>query len=206
MVWEWRGFVAGEWRGALPFPGLEAEDADGPREEREDLYLLAPGLAPARNLKLREGTRLELKVRVEEAPGGLERWEKVFAHDLPVPPWEARELAKRLLPGGRVPVRGLEYPSDVRRFVAATGFREAREQGVRKRLRRVYWRGAIAELGALELAPGGALAGAEVAPFTTLALESPERADVEALLHEVASPAGLRLLGYSAFLAGLAPG
>lgn len=182
MVWEWRCFAQGE-------PERLAETL----EEREDLYVLAEQLGHERNLKLRDGERVELKLRHERHESGDERWSKVFAHDLPVPPWEARELARALLPGGRVPVRPIRSASELLQFVHDVGLGAGRVIPVRKRLERSFRGGVQLERGALRCAG---------APYTTWAIEGYEREDLVRARTRLAPPPQPPM-GYAAFLAGL---
>lgn len=184
MGWEWRCFAPGE-----PEPELLAATS----EEREDVYLLAERLGPERNLKLREGERVELKLREDRHESGDELWAKVFAHDLPVPPWEARELARALLPGGRVPVRPIRSASELVQFVHDVGLGAGRLIPVRKRLERSFQEGVQRERGALVCAG---------VSYCTWALEGDERDDLVQARTRLAAPPHPPM-GYAAFLAGL---
>lgn len=191
-MWEWRVFARRLGEGEAL--------ASAAAQEREDIYVLAEGLASTWSLKLRGGERLEAKRRKERA-GELEDWEKLLSHALPVPPWEARRLARELTPVGRVPVRPLRSLAGVLDFLPASGLGPARSVCVRKRIRkRVDPAGSgLAEHTSLSVL------GRE---FESLALEGdPDwiRAERAALLAAGTLPDDARVCGYAEFLLGLAP-
>lgn len=103
--WEWRGWCAGPY--ALP-----------PGEEAQEVHLHAPRMFPEVRLVL-EGERLVCARREEAGPDRLEGWSRLQADELPLPPWRARELAKRLGPPGLVPVRELHDVGDLLRFLSS---------------------------------------------------------------------------------------
>lgn len=108
-MWEWRAFGTRFDASALLGP-------DASHERRTDTYVVAPELGGGRGLELRGGATLELKV-LREARRGVELWEKPVAHELELPPWRTRELARLLAPDAPVPVRPLRSLDDVTRLV-----------------------------------------------------------------------------------------
>ena len=78
--YEWRCFWVASETAAPSLSELlgqlgRAERAPAGLETRVDTYWLAPGLSPEKNLKLRDGARLELKLRVGTR-GPLAAWQK----------------------------------------------------------------------------------------------------------------------------------
>lgn len=191
MGWEWRAFAAG-------FPGVPHPDG-GETVVRTDLYLLAERLDPGASLKLRGATRLEYKARLGRQ-GEVEEWSKELCEELVVPPWVTRELARWLVPGGRVPVRPLRSEPDLLRFLADLGLGAPRSVAVAKRLRK----GVRPELPGVRLE----LAEVELPGFRgqSLALEAEDPATIEearaALAAAGALPADLVVGAYPSFLRG----
>lgn len=110
-MWRWRAFGS-----RFGVSALLGSSRPAGEERRADTYLVAPGLGAGRGLALRRGVTLELEVH-RESRGAVERWEEPFAHDLEVPPWRTRELARLLAPDAPVPVRPLRSLDDVARLV-----------------------------------------------------------------------------------------
>lgn len=185
--WEWRAFAP---RFELP------ADLDEPAvERRTDEYLLAPGLPATRGLKLRGGTRLELKL-LERPEGELERWSKVFSDPLPLEPWQGRVLARLLAPGAPVPVRPLPDRAAVLGFVRALRVGEPRVVAVSKTIS--GWLlddGVRLERTALEVAG---------ATLETLSLDGPSPASLLATRARLELPPDAQRRSYPAWLASLA--
>jgi hypothetical protein len=182
-MWEWRVFGE-DLAGLVSLP--EAEPT-----EREDVYLLADGLPAEWNLKLRAGDRFEAKRR-QETRGPLEAWTKVLSRELPVPPWEARALARDLTPVGRVPVRPLRSLQGLLDYLPSTGLGPARAVRVRKRIRRGIQSAVLAEHTSLEIA-GRSL--------ETVALTADDPDPLERALAQIDLPTGARVCSYPTLLA-----
>lgn len=185
--WEWRAFAP---RFELP-RGLDEPAV----ERRTDEYLLAPGLPATRGLKLRGGTRLELKL-LERPEGELERWSKVFSDPLPLEPWQGRVLARLLAPGAPVPVRPLPDRAAVLGFVRALRVGEPRVVVVSKTIS--GWLlddGVRLERTALQLAG---------ATLETLSLDGPSPAALLAARARLELPPDAQRRSYPAWLASLA--